>query len=349
MRLKSCEFGLTRCASGEIFHPVDILNQMNRSRTLRATLAIATILGLASPVAAFADDAAPSPEPIAEPISVIMPAPQTEGEPTPAPVVKPSKVQSLEVRGNSVTALVLGWQQPAVLGSETISDFRVMYKFDDFGTWLTWKHPASTATEVTISDLPLGVGITFAIRPVTQTLVGIPVKIHVVTPRPAAPVGLNRPVQAQYDFVAANWNARSAKPFGYLPGRDCANWASQSLLKRGLVQTAKWHGYRSRNHGATMNWISSTKLRAYLLAAGKATVIADSARSQVAIGDIVQFDWWNKGSQEHTGIVTHIEQTATGPKIYYASHTAHGMWWSVDRSIKLSHPGATVSYLHIQP
>ncbi|MEY4410805.1 MAG: hypothetical protein RLZ69_379 [Actinomycetota bacterium] len=325
----------------------DILKRMNKF--FGAFLSLLLTLGLSGVVPAFADDSAPSPDPVATPIAVIAPAPQEsiDTSASPAPAIKPSKVISLEVRVNSVSALVLGWQMPTQTGSETISDFRITYKFDDFGTWLTWKHLPSTATEATISDLPLGVGITFAIRPVTETMVGVPEKVHLVTPSPIAPAALAAPAKAQFDFVAATWNAHSAKPFGYLPGRDCANWASQSLLKRGFTQTAKWHGYRSRNHGATMNWISSTKLRAYLLSAGKATVLSDAQRAQVQIGDIVQFDWWNKGSQEHTGIVTHIEKAATGLKIYYASHTAHGLWWSVDRSIRISHPGATVSYLHL--
>ena len=76
-------------------------------------------------------------------------------------------------------------------------------------------------------------------------------------------------------------------------------------------------------------------------------LLTSAQANQVVIGDIVQFDWWNTGAQEHTGVVTHIEQTDSGPKIYYASHTAHGMWWSVDRSITILHPGAPVSYLHL--
>ena len=96
-----------------------------------------------------------------------------------------------------------------------------------------------------------------------------------------------------------------------------------------------------------MAWISSTALHNFMLSKRRATLLTADQADQVAIGDLVQFDWWNLGAQEHTGVVTHIEPSPDGPKIYYASHTAHGMWWSVNRSITVLHPGATVTYLHL--
>lgn len=246
-----------------------------------------------------------------------------------------------------LAVLNLAWQQPVKDGIQPITDYRVQYKFDDFGSWLTWKHQASCLTSLPVTDLPLGVGITFSVRPVTANAVGAPTTIHLITPTPSTPVGLTVPEQQQYRFVAATWNARTAPKYGYLPLRDCANWASQSLLLRGLTTTGKWHGRQSRTIAASMAWISSTRLRDYLVSTKKFTRLNDTQRAQVAIGDIVQFDWWNTGAEEHTGVVTAIQNTAAGIKIYYASHTAHGMWWSVDRSIKVVYPGATVSYLHL--
>jgi hypothetical protein len=262
------------------------------------------------------------------------------------PVVKPGKVENLVLTDNSIEAITLSWTAPSKLGTEPITDYNVKYKFDDFGGWLTWKHDASPIPGMVIGDLPLGRGITFAVRPVTATTAGLPVKLHVVTAAPADQAPLAGAAQQEYNFVSASWNSHSSK-FGYYPGHDCANWASQALLQRGFTQNAKWHARQSRLHGATTAWISSASLHNYLLATGKATLLTDSQRALVAVGDIVQFDWWNTGAQEHTGIVTHIEQTPAGPKIYYASHTAHGMWWSVDRSVHIAYPGATATYLHL--
>ena len=299
-----------------------------------------------APVANPTDAPVPIATPIAEPVPVTAPAPITVPL-SGAASVRPAKVTNLIAADNQPTQLTLTWEQPAVANAESISDYRVTYKFDDFGGWITWKHPVTTDQRVIVPNLPMGVGISFAIRPVTANFVGLAAKLHLLTPAPAAPQLASLQQRNEYAFVAANWNSRAVNRFGYYPGRDCANWASQALLRRGFVQTAKWHGRSSRLHGSSMAWISSTKLREYLQATGKVTVLTDAQRAQVQVGDLVQFDWWNTGMQEHTGIVSAIIASVDGPKIYYASHTAHGMWWSVDRSIHVSYPGATVSYLHV--
>ena len=251
------------------------------------------------------------------------------------------------VANNEIGMLSLAWNPPTVAGSDPIIDYKVQYKFDQYSSWILWKHAPSTDTIIDIPDLPLGNGYSFSVRPVTATAVGMAVTVHAVTPTPTIPAGLSPNVQKQYAFLAATWNSKSSPRFGYLSGTDCANWASQSLLQRGLVQSGKWRGRASRTIPATRAWISSTAMHDYLLASKRAVLLTDDQRDQVAIGDIVQFDWWNKGVEEHTGVVTHIDHTASGIKIYYASHTAAGMWWSVDRSITTIYPGATATYLHI--
>lgn len=294
-----------------------------------------------------------TPSPVATQLPSVTQTPGTGVSPTPTPsesappVIKPAAVSGLVADTSVIDSLKLVWQQPLNPGSLPVTDYKITYKFDDFGSWLTWKHPVSCLTNSTITDLPLGLGVTFGVRAIAANAVSPAVTVHVVTPIPSSPVGLTPPTQQQYQFLAATWNARTAPKFGYLPARDCANWASQSLLLRGLVPSGVWHGRLSRTRAASMAWISSTRLRNYLLTSNKVTPLTDAQRDQVAIGDIVQFDWWNTGAEEHTGVVSSIQHTAAGIKIYYASHTAHGMWWSVDRSIKTVYPGATVSYLHI--
>lgn len=288
---------------------------------------------------------AATPDPTASPAVSVTSAP-TES-PTPIPIVKPGKVQGLAIGENSLLSLTLNWLPPVENGSQPVVDYKITYRFDAFTGTSVWKHDPLLTPSVTIPDLPLGTGFTFSVRAITANATGNAVSIHVVTPKPDAPTGLSNSVQAQYNFLAKSWNARSAGHFGYIPGRDCANWASQSLLVRGHKPTPKWSPRISRTIPFTKAWVSSTSLHDFLLSRKRAVLLTAAQSDQVVIGDIVQFDWWNTGAQEHTGVVTHIEQTANGPKIYYASHTAHGMWWSVDRSISVLHPGATVSYLHL--
>jgi hypothetical protein len=262
-------------------------------------------------------------------------------------VVKPGKVQALAIAEMTLTNLRLSWVPPLENGSLPVVDYKVTYRFDAFKGTSVWKHEPLLEPAVSIPDLPLGTGLTFSVRAVTANAVGNAVSIHLVTPKPGAPAGLSPNVQAQYSFLVKKWNSRSGGSFGYIPGRDCANWASQSLLVRGHKPTPKWRPRLSRTISFTKAWVSSTALHDFLLSRKRATLLTSAQSDQVAIGDIVQFDWWNTGAQEHTGVVSHIEKTDSGLKIYYASHTAHGMWWSVDRSITVLHPGATVSYLHL--
>lgn len=315
------------------------------------TTAVAGPVATQSPSGAKSPVVAPTPTVPAVPAVTQSPSESTTPTPMPSesapPVIKPAAVAALVADTSVIDALKLVWQQPVKAGSLPVTDYKVTYKFDDFGSWLTWKHPVSCLTNATITDLPLGLGITFGVRAVTANAVSSAVTIHVQTPIPTSPIGLNQPEQQQYQFLAATWNARTAPKFGYLPARDCANWASQSLLLRGLLPSGAWHGRLSRTRPASMAWISSTRLHNYLLASKRMTALTDAQRDQVAIGDIVQFDWWNTGAEDHTGVVSSIQHTSSGIKIYYASHTAHGMWWSVDRSIKTVYPGATVSYLHL--
>jgi len=265
---------------------------------------------------------------------------------TPIPIIKPGKVLNLAVTNNELGSLTLSWDAPVDDGSLPIEDYRISYKFDQYQSWLLWKHLPSTATSITIPDLPLGLGFSFSVRAVTANASSLAVQVHADTPAPIAPAFANSKARAQYTFVASTWNATSSSRFGFLSGTDCANWASQSLLMRGYKQNSTWRG-RSGNTPATKAWISSTALHNYMLSTGRATLLTDAQRDQVAVGDIVQFDWWKKGAQEHTGVVTYVDRSAAGIKIYYASHTAAGMWWSVNRSVNTIYPGAIATYLHL--
>ena len=302
-----------------------------------AILAGLSVIALAAPAIAVAETL-PVPAP---PGVTAMPTP------TPIPVIKPGKVTNLAVTENELGSLTLSWQAPTDNGSLPIDDYRIGYKFDQYQSWLVWKHLPSTATSITIPDLPLGLGFSFSVRAVTANASSLAVQVHATTPTPVSPASLNSRARAQYTFVASTWNATSSKRYGFLNGTDCANWASQSLLLRGYRQNSTWHGSNRGGEPASKAWISSTALHNYMLSSGRATLLTDAQRDLVSVGDIVQFDWWNKGAQEHTGVVTYIDRSATGIKIYYASHTAAGMWWSVNRSVNNVYPGAIATYLHL--
>ncbi len=307
------------------------------------------------------------PQPLPTDGTIASPTPtSTSGDPSASPtatpvITRPGVPMGLAVTDSKVEAITLSWTPPPKDGGSPILDYRVDYKFDDFGGTLRWKTPpvvpaapvegtavVPISTSVVLTNLPLQVGLTVSIRTVTAWGVSLPAKLHLTTPGPDGALPAQPAALKQASFLTSTWNSRKPGKYGYYVGVNCANWASQSLLKRGYKTTSKWHPRLSRTRGATKAWISSTALRAFMLDTGRAVELTDVQRDQVRVGDIVQFDWWNKGAKEHTGVVSAIVPTSAGLKIYYASHTAHGLYWSVDRSIQVAYPGAKVTYLSLR-
>ena len=147
-------------------------------------------------------------------------------------------------------------------------------------------------------------------------------------------------IAAQIEYVLAHWNNYNSATYGVIRGNDCVNFTSQSLIARGWAMDADWSFSNGKYSTA---WASSTAFAAYLAAhPERATALTDNQRSEVKVGDIVQFDWDRSGDRDHTGIVTRVVKTDNGVQIYYAGHTADTQYHSVDES--LSNTGGTVSY-----
>ena len=139
-------------------------------------------------------------------------------------------------------------------------------------------------------------------------------------------------VDKQMAYAFSHWNLYSSPRFGYIPGNDCVDFTSQTLLARGWKQSAQWFDKgadpRSKRPIASATWVSSTAMSNWL---HKRTDLAthlgynQTDRDQVVVGDIVQFDWDSKkypGVWQHTGVVSKVVTMANGHHdIYYTAHT----------------------------
>ncbi|QTX03558.1 amidase domain-containing protein [Agromyces archimandritae] len=151
-------------------------------------------------------------------------------------------------------------------------------------------------------------------------------------------------VQKQIDYVMAHWQNYNSDHYMVLPGVDCANFTSQSLLERGWEEDEGWH-YRGGN--VSSSWISSTAMRDYLNSRpDRATPLDDTQRDLVRVGDVAQFDWDNSGDRDHTAVVTQVEHTDAGTKIWVGGHTKDIDFWDVDEALATG--GGTVSYFSIK-
>lgn len=162
--------------------------------------------------------------------------------------------------------------------------------------------------------------------------------------------GLSAAVQAELSYVEQYWNSPNTSKYGFIDDYDCMNFASQALVARGWTQDSVWSSDADGTAAdSTTAWRSSTAFMNYLEDhPEKATALSDAERSQVQVGDIVQFNWDGSGDRDHTGIVTRIDTDASGHiSIYYAAHTDNTLTRSVDWAITVLHPGGTAYYWHL--
>ncbi|GAB3120380.1 hypothetical protein GCM10027056_06760 [Glaciibacter psychrotolerans] len=158
----------------------------------------------------------------------------------------------------------------------------------------------------------------------------------------AAEAARQAAIATQLDYVLAHWSDYNSEEFGVISGNDCANFASQSLLARGWAMDGEW----SYGNGYSAAWASSTALADYFgRHPERATALGADQWDQVKVGDIVQFDWDNSGDRDHTGIVSRVDQTASGVQIYYAGHTNDTDFKSVNESA--ANTGASVYFWSI--
>nr|WP_246318654.1 amidase domain-containing protein [Leifsonia psychrotolerans] len=159
---------------------------------------------------------------------------------------------------------------------------------------------------------------------------------------------VNPAVHLQLEYVLKYWQNYNLTEYGEVPDNDCVDFASQSLIARGWTMDSEWWSEGTgEDFDFSSAWVSSTAFRDYLADSGRATVLSDSQRDQVKLGDIVQFDWDNLGDRDHTGIVTRIEGSGDDLEIFYAGHTDDTDYRSVDWAITVNHPGASVYYWSI--
>jgi hypothetical protein len=187
--------------------------------------------------------------------------------------------------------------------------------------------------------------ITEAIEPSAAAAITLPAEAPAALPPDLTFTYVPDPaVTAQIDYVLQYWQHYNAKEYGIITGNDCVNFTSQSLIARGWTMDAEWNAGAGRYSTA---WASSTAFAAYLGGhPDRATLLTDAQRSQVKVGDVVQFDWDNSGDRDHTGIVTRVERTDSGVQISYAGHTNNTDYRSVDDSVRLSGGAAYFLSIH---
>jgi len=268
----------------------------------------------AAAVAAAADAAAAAAAPAAKPgtATTATPAVEPSTTPTPAPAVEPS-ARPTPTPAPAVEPSARPTPTPAPAGKPSAEPAPA-----PAGKPSAKQAPASAAPAVEAGAHPTA-------KPITLTFRYLP----------------DPHVTAQIDYVLAHWNDYNSDEFGAIPGNDCVNFTSQSLLARGWKMDGQW-SFNRDTFQSTAAWTSSTALADYLSRhPERATPLTDNERSQVKVGDIVQFDWDNSGDRDHTGIVTKVEKTDAGTVIRFAGHTADTDYASVDDAIA---GGASVSY-----
>ncbi|BDZ54478.1 amidase domain-containing protein [Agromyces marinus] len=152
-------------------------------------------------------------------------------------------------------------------------------------------------------------------------------------------------IDAQVAYVLAHWSDYNTAEYAVLSGVDCANFASQSLIARGWTMDAAWNYDRGTGQ-MTSAWSSSTALRDYLRTrTDVATELTDAQRGEVKVGDVAQFDWDGSGDRDHTAVVTRVEHTDQGTKVWVGGHTKDADYWDVD--VALASGGGSVSYFSL--
>ncbi len=153
-------------------------------------------------------------------------------------------------------------------------------------------------------------------------------------------------IDAQVGYVLTYWSSYNSAVYPVITGYDCANFASQSLIARGWTMDGGW--YLDGGTGAmSPSWSSSTALRDYLYTrTDRATELSDAQRDLVKVGDIAQFDWDSSGDRDHTAVVTRVERSATGTKVWVGGHTKDADYWDVDTALATG--GGSVTYFSIR-
>jgi len=188
---------------------------------------------------------------------------------------------------------------------------------------------------------------TSVVQPLAGELTGIREPKAPTAPRSLAVTYTSDPgIDAQLAYVLTYWSDYNSGVYPVITGYDCANFASQSLLARGWTMDGGWN-LDLATGAMTPSWASSTALRDYLnTRTDRATALDDAQRGLVKVGDIAQFDWDGSGDRDHTAVVTRVEHTASGSKVWVGGHTKDADFWDVDTALATG--GGSVSYFSIR-
>ena len=166
---------------------------------------------------------------------------------------------------------------------------------------------------------------------------------------PALQPGLSPAVRREMAYVDKYWQNRNEAKFGNLHGRDCVNFTSQALLARGWKMTPSWqHSFFLTVNEYSPAWISSTSFMRYMLAHPKlGKPLTWAQRDQVAVGDVVQFDYNNSGNRDHTAVVSRITGSSDSLDIRIAQHSAGALYRTIAFELSRHPPGGKVYFWHL--
>ncbi|MET0162364.1 MAG: amidase domain-containing protein [Microbacteriaceae bacterium] len=153
-------------------------------------------------------------------------------------------------------------------------------------------------------------------------------------------------VSAQIDYLLRYVDDYNVAEWGdYNPsGGDCANFVSQGLLQRGVPMDSTW---RSGGPGqASTAWVYVPAMDRWLAGKGYERFGLDRL-DRLKVGDVGIFDWERNGSGNHTMTVSRIEQSASGPVVYFVSHNRDGAYRELRHVIDVEWPGADAWFYSI--
>ncbi|EPR77455.1 hypothetical protein ADILRU_0154 [Leifsonia rubra CMS 76R] len=204
------------------------------------------------------------------------------------------------------------------------------------------------ATEIALSDgesLTVTVPASTDYQPATVTVE----VIAAATPVPSSAAleytyAASSPVDSQMQYVMAHWNNYNAEEFGDLNpvGGDCANFASQSLIKRGWTMTDSWFNFDAGgNWGSAWGYVPS--FETWLTANPQlgASKLSFDERSKVKVGDLAVFDWNNNDYLDHIQVVSAVTTVDGVTTIKMVGHNLDTNYRDLDETITVDHPGAT--------
>jgi hypothetical protein len=242
--------------------------------------------------------------------------------------------------------VTVSWNSEALNADDTAT-ITVGYSYEDKGKWHRYqaKNWDASLGEAVFRNLSLEEDYRFSFAITTQSGVSIKKRFLVRIDAPVGEQVKDARVKKQLDFVDKRWNTRENSEYIYIEQNDCANFASQTLAARGFEQSWAW---AQKNQLPTTAWVRATELNAYLRSMPGVTRLSDGQRDRVTLGDLVFFDWDRSGDSDHVGVVNRIQHQADGTvKIFYAGHTSHKHYRSVDWAIEVLHPNSRVEYLRL--